>query len=317
MKLSRLDEINERIRLDFEKLKAEHPERFERRMELSFSNWVFGLEDLEDAAKRLAKYGVKYIELGGDYGGKNVGYQADIETTKAILDKYGLKVSGVCGFFGDSNALSTNNNFVRQTAREYIIREVEFCKAIGGTYMLVVPGTVGRAQPYDSSDYARSVRTLRSVADVFMENNILCAVEPINSAEVPICSTVASVKQYIKDINHPGVQHINGDIFHMLCGETHISEAILEAGERLINLHIEDTNRMPIGNGMMDIDTIIRALYLMGYNQERHFVTGEPLGPGRDSYAIMYGQHSEEFKERMVADTVLYFREREEALING
>lgn len=315
MKLQHVDQVRESIRERFEAKKKAHPEKFEKRLELSFSNWVFGLESLEEAVKRLAKYNVRYIELGGNYGGKDIGYQADYEGTKATLDRYGVKCSGICGFFGDSNALSTNNNFVRQTAVDYIRKEVAFCKAIGGAYMLVVPGTVGRSAAYDSSDYARSVLTLRSVADVFVEEGILCAVEPINSAEVPICSTVESVQQYIKDVNHPGVQHINGDIFHMLCGERNIPEAILQAGAQLVNLHVEDSNRLPLGNGMMDLDTIIRALYLIDYNREGRFVTGEPLGPGRDSYSIMFGQHSEDYKERLVAETVQTFREREEAVL--
>lgn len=317
MKLQLVDEYNKKIRDAFDELRKNHPERFEKRLNISYSNWTFGLESLEEAVKRMAKYNVEYIELGGDYGGKDVGYQADLEGTKALLKKYDVKVSGICGFFGDSNALSTNNNFARQTAREYIIEEAKFCKAVGGTYLLVVPGTVGRAAPYDSSDYERSVRTLRSVADVFTETGVLCAVEPINSAEVPICSTVDSVLKYIKDVNHLGVQHINGDVFHMLCGEKHIGQAILDCGEHLVNLHVEDTNRMPLGNGMMDVDTIIRALYLLNYNRDGHFVTGEPLGAGRDSYTIMYGRHPEAVKDQMLADTVGTLREREEAVING
>lgn len=315
MNLQYVDQVRKDIRERFEAKRKAEPEKFERRLELSFSNWVFGLETLEEAVRRLAKYKVRYIELGGDYGGTDVGYQADIEQTRNVLAKHGVKCSGVCGFFSDSNALSTNNNFARQTAKDYIRQEVHFCKAIGGTYMLVVPGTVGRSETYDSSDYARSVLTLRSVADVFVDEGILCAVEPINSAEVPICSTIDSVQQYIRDVDHPGVQHINGDIFHMLCGEKNIAEAILRAGDQLINLHVEDSNRLPLGNGMMDLDTIIRALYLIGYNREGRFVTGEPLGPGRNSYAIMFGQHSEDYKEKLVAQTVETFRAREEAVL--
>lgn len=315
MNLQYVDQVRKDIRERFEAKRKAEPEKFERRLELSFSNWVFGLETLEEAVRRLAKYKVRYIELGGDYGGTDVGYQADIEQTRNVLAKHGVKCSGICGFFSDSNALSTNNNFARQTAKDYIRQEVHFCKAIGGTYMLVVPGTVGRSETYDSSDYARSVLTLRSVADVFVDEGILCAVEPINSAEVPICSTIDSVQQYIRDVDHPGVQHINGDIFHMLCGEKNIAEAILRAGDQLINLHVEDSNRLPLGNGMMDLDTIIRALYLIGYNREGRFVTGEPLGPGRNSYAIMFGQHSEDYKEQLVAQTVETFRAREEAVL--
>lgn len=316
MKLQKLDEKNAKIRYAFEKLKAEHPERLKDRLNLSFSTWVFGMEELEESIERLARFSVPFIEIGGNYGGPDEGYQTDSAAVRALLEKYNVRCSGICGFFSDSNSLATNNNFARQTAKDYIRNEVRFCKEIGGTYMLVVPGTVGRSEPYDTSDYARSVKTLHSVADVFVENGILCAIEPINSAEVPICSTVESVQQYIRDVNHPGVQHINGDVFHMLCGEEHIGEAILCAGDALVNLHIEDTNRMPLGNGMMDVDTIIMALYLLGYNKPGRFVTGEPLGPGRNSYAIMFGRHAAKDKDRLVADT-LYFREREEELLNG
>lgn len=316
MKLQKYEEINNTIKENFERLKKEQPKRLERRLDLSFSTWVFGMESLEESMDRLARYDVKYIEIGGNYGGPDVGYQTDVEGVKLLLKKYDMKCSGICGFFSDSNALSTNNNFNRQIAKDYIRKEVEFCKAIGGSYLLVVPGSVGNSVPYDTSDYARSVETLRSVADVFIENDIKCAVEPINAGEVAICSTIESVKQYIADINHPGIQYINGDIYHMLCGEKHISQSILEAGDQLINLHIEDTNRLPLGNGMMDIDTIIRALYLLEYNQEGRYVTGEPLGAGLNSYAITYGQHSKSVKEKLVSDTVQYFREREEIVLS-
>ena len=315
MKLQKIDVIRDRIKNDFDKLKTEHPEQVKRRIDISFSTWIFGLETLEESMDRLSRFNVGYIEIGGDYGGPDVGCQADPEAVKKMLQKYNLKCSGICGFFCDTNALSTNNNFLRQTAKDYIIQEVRFCKAVGGIYLLVVPGTVGRSKTYDQSDFARSVLTLRSVADIFVSENVKCAVEPINAGEVPICSTIDSVLEYIKDIDHPGVQHINGDIYHMIREEASIPEAILKAGDKLINLHLSDSNRGPIGNGMMDMDTIIRALYLIGYNKEGHFVTGEPIGRGSDSYAITYGRHPEAFKEKLVKDTVEYFREREEAIL--
>ena len=42
--------------------------------------------------------------------------------------------------------------------------------------------------------------------------------------------------------------------------------------------------------GSMDLDTIIRALYLIGYNTEGRYVTPEPLGPGGDPYPAMNGK---------------------------
>ena len=52
------------------------------------------------------------------------------------------------------------------------------------------------------------------------------AIEPIRAAEVSICHTVADAQAYIAALNHPGVQHINADLYHMQVGESHIGEAL-------------------------------------------------------------------------------------------
>ena len=112
----------------------------------------------------------------------------------------------------------------------------------------------------------------------------MCIRDSIRSAEVSIVHTFEDAKAYIKAVDRPGIGHINGDLYHMLVEESHIGQAILDAGEMLTNLHLADTNRCALGDGFMDIDTVIRALYLIGYNNDRCFVTPEPLGPGGDPY---------------------------------
>jgi D-psicose/D-tagatose/L-ribulose 3-epimerase len=313
MKLQKYQVIDEKIREDFEKMKKERPECFKKRLNLSWSNWGFGMENLEDTAKRLAKAGIKYIELAGNHLGPDVGYKVD--QTLKILNDNALKCAGICGLFSDDNALSSNRALVRQAAIDYLRREVEFAKAVGGVYVLVVPGRVGISDSYDESDYERSVQTLKLVADVFVKYGIKAAVEPIRSAEVAIVHTIKEAKNFLEDVGHPGVQHINGDIFHMLSEESHIGEAILDAGEKLINIHLEDSNRRALGYGCMDIDSVIRSLYLIGHNSDGRFVTPEPLGPGGNSYKTMYGQHNKADLDKMVFDTVSYFREREEELL--
>jgi hypothetical protein len=103
----------------------------------------------------------------------------------------------------------------------------------------------------------------------------------------------------------------------MLCGEPNVPLAILQASGQLLNLHLSDTNRAPVGRGMIDVDTVIRALYLIGFNTPGHFATGEPIGEGRESYSITYGRYSESLKEKLVSDTVDYFREREREIVGN
>ncbi|TFG60217.1 MAG: sugar phosphate isomerase/epimerase, partial [Spirochaetales bacterium] len=161
----------------------------------------------------------------------------------------------------------------------------------------------------------RSVAALKQIGHMFIQHKVRGAIEPIRTEEVSFCHTVADAKKYIKAVGHKGIRHINGDVFHMQAMEPHIGEALLEAGDMLVNLHIADSNRMALGEGSLDLDTIIMALYLIGYNQEGRYVTPEPLGPGGDVYRAMNGKPDTKALDKLVAQTASYFRAREETLL--
>jgi len=305
---------DEQIRTAFEALKQEHPERLERRLNLSWSNWGFGIEPLAESAARLARAGIRYIELHGNHYGDDLGYKAD--ETLAVLADHGIAVAGVCGMYSADSELASNRAVHRQAAIDYIQREVPFTAAVGGMYLLVIPGAVGRPNAYDSTEFERGVEGLRLVADLFTDYGVRGAVEPIRSAEVSLIHTIADAKRLIAAIDHPGIQHINADVYHMQVEEEHIGAALVDAGEMLINVHLADSNRRALGLGSMDLDTIIRALYVIGFNVEGRYVTPEPLGPGGDPYPAMYGKPDKTTLDEMVMQTARYFREREEELLS-
>lgn len=313
MTLQNYQKKDEAIRTAFEQIRTEHPERFEKRLNLSWSNWGFGLEDFDRSCARLKKAGIHFIELHGNHYGADLGY--DPKETRKIMDLNGIACSGVCGMFSIDNDLASNRHIKRQAAIDYIKREVAFTAEMGGRYMLVCPAAVGRPVKYDDSEIERSLDSLSRVADVFTKHSVRAAIEPIRAAETSIIHTFDEAQNYIQRLNHPGVQHINGDVYHMLVGESHIGQSIWDAGDCLTNLHMADTNRCALGDGSMDIDTIIRALYLIGYNNESCFVTPEPLGPGGDPYPAQNAKTDTAILDKLVFDSVSYFRAREEALL--
>jgi sugar phosphate isomerase/epimerase len=314
MKKQNFELKNDTIRQAFLDLKQNHPEKLQRRLNLSWSNWGFGIETLAESAARLQKAGITFIELHGNHYGSDLGYK--VNETLQILGDHGIQVAGICGMFSADNDLSSNRAVHRQSAIDYLKRELEFAEIVGGSYILVVPGAVGRPGAYDSTEFERSVETLQLVADEFSAHTIKGAVEPIRSAEVSFCHTFADARQYIAAVNHPGIRHINGDVYHMQAEETHIGAAIMDAGEMLLNLHMADSNRRALGLGAMDLDTIIMALYVIGFNAEGRYVTPEPLGPGGAPYPAMYGKPDKASLDAMVQQTATYFREREEALLS-
>jgi D-psicose/D-tagatose/L-ribulose 3-epimerase len=301
-----------KIQQAFQRLGREEPARLERRLTLSWSNWGFGVEDLAESAARLESAGIRHIELHGNHYGPDLGYEP-AEVLKTLSD-HGISTAGICGMFSADNDLSSNRAVCRQAAVDYIRREVDFAAAVGAKYLLVVPGAVGRPRAFDDGEFGRSVETLRRVADVFVEQDVKAAVEPIRSAEVSLVHTIAEAETYLDAVAHPGVAHINGDVYHMQAGEAHIGEALVRAGERLINLHLADSNRCALGAGSLDLDTVIMVLYLIGHNRAGRFVTPEPLGPGGDPYPAMHGRPDPARLDRLVHDTATYFRTREESV---
>jgi D-psicose/D-tagatose/L-ribulose 3-epimerase len=312
MKKQNFETKTQKIRDAFLELKTKHPEKLKDRLNLSWSNWGFGIEPLADSAARLEKNGIQFIELHGNHYGPDLGYK--VGETKKILGDHGIHAGGVCGMFSRDNDLSSNRAVHRQAAVDYLKRELDFTKQMGGDYILVVPGAVGRPTAYDKTEFERSVETLRLVADLFVKNKVKAAIEPIRSAEVSLVHTIAEAKNYIQAVGHPGIGHINGDVYHMQSEESCIAEALLDAGVQLVNLHMADSNRCALGQGAMDLDAIIMALYLIGHNAKGRYVTPEPLGPGGDPYPAMYGKPNKAVLDKMVRQTARYFREREEEL---
>ncbi|MGH9590089.1 MAG: sugar phosphate isomerase/epimerase family protein [Terracidiphilus sp.] len=313
MRQQRFEESNERIREQFLGMKNKFPDKVKDRLNLSWSNWGFGREPLAESAARLKKNKVPFIELHGNHYGPDLGYKVD-ETLKTLSD-HGLLVSGVCGMFSADNDLASNRAICRQAAVDYLRREVPFTRDMGGTYLLVVPGAVGRPKAYDDVEFERSAEMLASCAHLFAECDVKAAIEPIRSAEVSLVHTIAEAQQYLTAVGSPAVAHINGDVYHMQSEERHIGDAILDAGSRLVNLHLADSNRCALGEGSLDVCTVIRALYLIGHNQPGRFVTFEPLGPGGDPYPAMHGKPDTAKLDALVSESIRYFRDCEELVI--
>ena len=116
MKLQRFEEKNKNIKDAFDTLKKEHPERLKRKIDLSFCTLMFGLEDVPKSIERLARYGYRFIEILGNYGGPHSGNQTQIKEIKAALDYYGVECSGVCGSVQSGFSLESKDFFAKQRA---------------------------------------------------------------------------------------------------------------------------------------------------------------------------------------------------------
>jgi sugar phosphate isomerase/epimerase len=284
-------------------------------LNFSWSNWGFGIEPFERSVERLARHGVPSIELHGNRYGPDLGYRAS--HVGRVLEENGIRVSGICGMVSADSELASNRPHVRQRAIDYFRRQIELCVELRGAYVLFAPGAVGRTQAPDRYEYERAAESIRIIAEDFHRHGIRGAVEPVRAAEVSFCHTFADARKLIDMVDHPGVRHIAGDVYHILAGEEHVAGTLIDYGEMLTNLHLADSNRLALGRGVLDLDMVIMALYVIGYDNESCFCTAEPLGPGGDPYPQMYGLPDADFLDDMVRQTAETFRERERAILEA
>jgi sugar phosphate isomerase/epimerase len=264
---------------------------------------------------RLERYGVRFVELHGNQYGPDLGYKT--KEIRRIMDDHGVAVSGICGMVSPDSELSSAKPHIRQRSVDYFRRHIDMCAELGGKYILFAPGAVGRTEAPDDYEYDRAAETIRIIADDFQRAEIRGAVEPVRAAEVSFCHTFDDARKLLKMIDHPGVQHIAGDLYHILAGEESIAGTIVDAGGLMTNLHMADSNRLALGRGTLDLDMVIMALYVVAYNNESCFCSAEPLGPGGDPYPQMNGRPDPAFLDDLVSQTASYFRQREEIVLSA
>ncbi|MGD1975804.1 MAG: sugar phosphate isomerase/epimerase family protein [Desulfobacterales bacterium] len=258
---------------------------------------------------------MKFVELHGNLYGQDLGYKP-AETIRA-LNESGMEVSGICGMVYPYSEFASNNHYVRQACIDYFRRLIDFGKEVGAKYILFTSGAVGRTEKYYETEFYRAAEGIRIVSEDFYKAGIRCAIEPVRRYEVSFCFTIAEAKSLINEVNHPGCRHIAGDTYHQLHEEPHIGEALISCGEMLTNLHLADTNRRGLGTGSLDLDMVIMALYVIGYNNQNYFCTLEPLAGGANPYNMFYGQPDINAVDALVSGTAAYFFEREIEVLNA
>jgi D-psicose/D-tagatose/L-ribulose 3-epimerase len=283
------------------------------KLRLAWSNWGFGTEALPETARRLQRNDIKYIELHGNLYGPDLGYRP--QEVLRILDDHGITVGGVCGIVTPEQEVASNKPHVLQRAIDYFKRQADFCKAAGGTYVMFGAGAVGRPIKYDDFELERAADTCRVIADYFEKVGVRGAIEPIRPEEVSVGHTFAEVDRLLALIDRSGCQYFSGDLYHMLSGEEHIGKTILDYGRRMINLQLADSNRRGLGQGLLDIDIVLMALYAVGYNRGENYCSAEPLGAGGNPFVAMFAPPNTRVVDELVAVTAATFYGREQEIL--
>lgn len=184
------------------------------------------------------------------------------------LQQLGLDCS-VCGAFGPTRDLSSEEASIRASAFDYLCALVDTVEAVGAR---VVNGpmysAVGKARLLPAgerrAEWQRAMEGLRRAAAYAGEHGVRLAIEPLNRFETDMINTAA---QGLEMIEAAGAANLglHLDTFHMHLGEKDSAAAIRLAGRRLFHFHACENDRGVPGTGQVHWQAIAQALKQVDY----------------------------------------------------
>jgi D-psicose/D-tagatose/L-ribulose 3-epimerase len=227
----------------------------------------------------------KVADLGFDILEVNAGTIANMDSTerkalKAHADSRNITLSYCIGLTAEHDVAS-ENEAIRKKGLGFLekmmvgIGEMDGGPLGGITYSCwpsTLPDNVDKRKIVD-----RSITSIKEVAKIAIENNVMMVLEVVNRFEQFILNCCDEALDYVKRVDSPNVK-IMLDTFHMNIEEDSIGGAIEKAGPYLGHLHIGENNRRPPGYGHIPWDELASALKKINY---QGYIVMEPfLKPG-------------------------------------
>lgn len=228
----------------------------------SMTQWILGNEDIASSFERLAKYGYDGIEFAAEP------YSLDADRCNALMEKYQLCCTSLCGIFNNERDLTSGDPCVAEKAIRYVQDSVDFAIKVGASLIIVVPSPVGRTEllaGYTFDEIWRNaVKNVREAADYAQKNNIVLCIEAINRYETYFINTLTKAYKFVNEVDHPAVK-IMADLFHMSIEENNIGKSLRMIADKLVHVHIADNTREAAGLGNTNFKDMLYVLSDIGY----------------------------------------------------
>jgi D-psicose/D-tagatose/L-ribulose 3-epimerase len=228
-------------------------------IKVSMHNWMRP-EPIEATIKRLARLGYDGLEISGEPQG------FDVAQVRGLLDEHGLECWGAVTLMTNGRDLLDPDPYVRLGTVQYIKDCLTFVSRLDGRILTVVPSTVGKTVPLASptEEWDWCVAALKECQAHAETVGVRIGLEPLNRFETYFLNRAEQALALADAVS--GDCGVALDAFHMNVEESDLLAAIRAAGDRLVDFHVADNNRMPPGHGALDWEAIVRALGAIGYD---------------------------------------------------
>lgn len=256
-------------------------------MRYAVSNWIYGQEPPRTTFERLARFGYDGIELVGQperYDTSQVGdlcREFDVEVT-SVLSWCLANIPG--------RDVATPDFTERSAAKAYVRACIDLAADVGAPTVIVLPAPAGRTAPVGEpaserawlagyeTEWYNAVESVEEAATYAAGRGITLALEPINRYETYLVTDVETALDFLDDVG-AGNLKLHLDTFHMNIEEADLPEAIRNAGDLLVSLHVADSNREAPGRGHIDFGALLDALRKIEFDGP---LIVEPVPPGSD-----------------------------------
>lgn len=228
-------------------------------MKLAIHNWMRA-ESLESTLSRIAGMGYSHLEIQG------APESYDIESVKKQLDAFGIQCWGSVTLMLEERNMLAKDKGQRQMSVQYVLDLAKMVKELGGSVISLVPATVGKiipdARPEEEWEWA--VEGIKEVYAYTEANGLKIGIEPINRFETYFINRGAQALALAEAVGpNCGVCL---DTFHMNIEEEDMFATIKNVGDRLVNFHVADNNRMAPGMGHLDWSRLMTTLKEINYD---------------------------------------------------
>ena len=221
------------------------------------------LEKAPATLKTLAEAGCDFFEFG-------VGMlcpespKSLFEGFKDVLSNYSLRAECFNSFI-PADLKVTGPNVDRDRLDNYLANATERAAELGG--QIIVFGSGGARSVPEGFSRKRAhdqiLEFLDAAANYAGQHGLVIAIEPLNRAETNMINSIAEAVQFADELGKPEVQ-VLVDFYHqMLEGEAF--DEIVRAGERIVHVHVADTDRLYPGSGEYDYERFAKSLADAGY----------------------------------------------------
>jgi len=228
---------------------------------LAACEWIFGRRPLAETVPALAAAGYDALVIAGEPD------RPDIDEVVRLLDEAGLTVAGSTSETSGnpSRDLAHPDRSRRAEAVGYYKGCIDLLGRLGAPTLGIVPSAEGRlSAPSYQQAWKLAVEATREVALYAGEQGVSIAIEPLNRYEAFLVNRVEQACRFATEVDVSGVGVI-ADFFHMNIEETDLFAAIEEAGGRLLEIHLADSNRDGLGTGHLPVHALLERVKAQGF----------------------------------------------------